>query len=405
MSKYIALIDCDSFFCSCERKLNPELNSKPLCVVSSERGCVIARSREAKAMGIKMGAPLFKAVEEYPRCIYMVANHYNYLEISRQIMYILKELSPNVEIYSIDEAFVDVTGLVRLYNKNYYEFAKYIQDKIWDEVGMPVSIGVSRSKTLAKLASDRAKTTKDRILLLGKSKAKKYLQEVNVSEIWGIGDRLTNRLLRFGIRTASEFVSKDDKWIDHYFGKNGLVTKYELLGNSVITIVNNPPLPKSICDTQSFPEFTSDFDYIKNELQVHIHSACRRLRRTECKCNKIGVILKTKDFLSYYSESKLENITDFELNISNVAFELLKTMYAPTVLYRSVGIILQDFTLTANEQLNLFEDQIKKGKSERLGKAIDRIEERFGRNKIKVGFTNKDIPNKQGFMTAPKGVY
>ena len=98
MSKYIALVDCDSFFCSCERKLNPELNCKPLCVVSSERGCVIARSKEAKAMGIKMGDPLFKAVEEHPNCIYMVANHHNYLSISKQIMYILKDLSPNVEI-------------------------------------------------------------------------------------------------------------------------------------------------------------------------------------------------------------------------------------------------------------------------------------------------------------------
>ena len=217
MSKYIALIDCDSFFCSCERKLNPELNCKPLCVVSSERGCVIARSKEAKAMGIKMGDPLFKAVEEHPNCIYMLANHHNYLSISKQIMYILKDLSPNVEIYSIDEAFVDVTGLVKVYNKNYYTMAKYIQDRIWNEVGMPVSIGISRSKTLAKLASDRAKTTKDRIILLGKSKSKKYLQEVDVSEVWGIGGRLTLRLQRFGIRTASEFVSKDDEWMPNTF--------------------------------------------------------------------------------------------------------------------------------------------------------------------------------------------
>ena len=187
MSKYIALIDCDSFFCSCERKMNPELNGKPLCVVSSERGCVIARSKESKAMGIKMGDPLFKAVEEHPNCIYMVANHHNYINISKQIMYILKEISPNVEIYSIDEGFVDLTGLCKVYNKNYYTMAKYIQDRIWKEVGMPVSIGISRSKTLAKLASDRAKTTKDRIILLGKRKIPKYLNEVEVSEVWVYG--------------------------------------------------------------------------------------------------------------------------------------------------------------------------------------------------------------------------
>ena len=405
MSKYIALIDCDSFFCSCERKMNPELNGKPLCVVSSERGCVIARSREAKAMGIKMGDPLFRAVEEHPNCIYMVANHHNYINISKQIMYILKELSPNVEIYSIDEAFVDLTGLCKVYNKNYYTMAKYIQDRIWNEVGMPVSIGISRSKTLAKLASDRAKTTKDRIILLGKRKIPKYLNEVEVSEVWGIGGRLTLRLQRYGITTASQFVRKDDKWVKKNFGKNGLTTKYELLGNSVLPIVSNPPMPKSICDTQSFPEFTSDYDYLKNELQVHIHSACRRLRQAGCKCNRIGVIVKTKDFKSGFLEVDLENPTDFELDISKPAFELLNYMYSPNILYRSIGIILENFNSAENEQLNLFQNQTVKEKSEKLGKAIDRIEERFGRNKIKVGFTNKDIPNKQGFMTSPTLVY
>lgn len=405
MSKYIALIDCDSFFCSCERKLNPELNGKPLCVVSSERGCVIARSREAKTMGIKMGDPLFKAVEEHPNCIYMVANHHNYINISKQIMYILKDLSPNVEIYSIDEAFVDVTGLCKTYNKNYFTMAKYIQDRIWNEVGMPVSIGISRSKTLAKLASDRAKTTKDRIILLGKRKIQKYLQEVDISEVWGIGSRLTIRLQGYGVHTAQQFINMDDKLVKKNFGINGLTTKYELLGNSIIPIVNNPPPPKSICDTQSFAEFTSDYDYIKNELQVHIHSACRRLRQAGCKCRKIGVIIKTKDFRCGFLDAELANPTDFEFDISKVAFELLQQMYSPSILYRSVGILLEDFRQVENEQLNLFQNQSKKEKSERLGRAIDRIEERFGRNKIKVGFTNKDVPNKQGFMTSPTMIY
>ena len=404
-TKYIALIDCDSFFCSCERKLNPELNNKPLCVVSSERGCVIARSREAKAMGIKMGDPLFKAVEEHPNCVYMVANHFNYLQISKQIMTILRSLSPNVEVYSIDEAFVDVTGLVKLYNKNYFTLAKMIQELIWNEVGMPVSIGVSRSKTLAKLASDRAKTTKDRIILLGKNKINKYLQEVDASEVWGIGGRLTLRLQRYGIRTASEFVSKDDKWVKSNFGINGLKTKYELLGHSILPIVTNPPPPKSICDTQSFAEFTSDYDYLKNELQVHIHSACRRLRQAECKCRRIGVIIKTKDFKCGFLEAELETATNFELDISKVAFELLDMMYSSQIIYRSIGILLEDFNQTETEQLNIFDDQSAKGKSERLGQALDRLEQRFGKNIVKVGFTNKDVPNKQGFMTSPTMIY
>lgn len=196
----------------------------------------------------------------------------------------------------------------------------------------------------------------------------------------------------------------EDRILKQNFGINGLTTKYELLGNSILPIINNPPPPKSICDTQSFSEFTSSYDFIKNELQVHIHSACRRLRMAGCKCKRIGVIIKTKDFRCYFLDDKLQNPTDFELNISITAFELLKNMYSPNILYRSVGILLEDFISLDNQQLNLFEDQTKRTKSENLGRAIDRIEERFGKNKIKVGFTT-NIPDKQGFMTSPKLIY
>ena len=131
--KYIALIDCDSFFVSCERKLNPDLNNKAVCVTSGERGCVIARSKEAKEMGIPMGHPLFMAKRDFPKCIYISANHANYSEISHQVMSVLKEISPTVEVYSIDEAFVDLTGLSKLYKMNYYDLAKYIKKQVWEK--------------------------------------------------------------------------------------------------------------------------------------------------------------------------------------------------------------------------------------------------------------------------------
>ena len=174
--KYIALIDCDSFFVSCERKLNPKLNAKPVCVVSGSRGCVIARSIEAKEMGIPMGQPLFMAEKEFPKAIYINANHYNYAQISDQVMSILKQFSPMVEVYSIDEAFVDLTGLSKLYKKNYYDLAKHIRDLIAQEVGIPVSVGVSRTKTLAKLASDKSKTTEDHVCIAGKCGITKLLK-------------------------------------------------------------------------------------------------------------------------------------------------------------------------------------------------------------------------------------
>lgn len=162
--KYIALIDCDSFFVSCERKLNPELKGVPVAVVSGERGCVISRSKEAKMLGLPMGLPLFQAVQRVPECIYISANHYAYTKISKQVMNILKDFSPNVEVYSIDEAFVDFTGLTKLYKKNYFKLACELQKRIADEVDIPVTIGISRSKTLAKLASDKAKTPRQGLL-------------------------------------------------------------------------------------------------------------------------------------------------------------------------------------------------------------------------------------------------
>ena len=185
--KYIALIDCDSFFVSCERKLNPRLNAKPVCVVSGSRGCVIARSIEAKEMGIPMGQPLFMAEKEFPNAIYINANHYNYAQISDQVMSALKQFSPMVEVYSIDEAFVDLTGLSKLYKKNYYDLAKYIRDLIAQEVGIPVSVGVSRTKTLAKLASDKSKTTEDHVCIAGKCGITKLLKSTEIGEVLSQG--------------------------------------------------------------------------------------------------------------------------------------------------------------------------------------------------------------------------
>ena len=325
--KYIALIDCDSFFVSCERKLNPKLNAKPVCVVSGNRGCVIARSIEAKEMGIPMGQPLFMAKKEFPKAIYINANHYNYAQISEQVMSFLKNFSPLVEVYSIDEAFVDLTGLSKLYKKNYYDLAKSIRDKIAQEVGIPVSVGVSRTKTLAKLASDKSKTTEDHVFIAGKCGITNLLKSTEIGEVWGIGRRLEPKLKGHGIYTAYDYVQKNDVWLKSRFGKLGLELKYELMGNLINKISNKYQLPKSIMDTKSFPEFSTDLNYLKNELMIHIHSACRKLRRADCKCKTIGVIIKTKDFRCYCEKIDLEHATNFEFEISEHAMPILEKIF------------------------------------------------------------------------------
>ncbi len=402
--KYIALIDCDSFFVSCERKLNPELNNIPISVVSGERGCIISRSKEAKLLGVPMGIPLFQAVEKYPECIYITANHHAYTKISKQVMQILKEFSPNVEIYSIDEAFVDLTGLTKLYKKNYYKLVLELREKILKETSIPVSIGVSSTKTLAKLASDKSKNTRRHICLVGKCKKAGLLSQTEIQEVWGIGRKLGVKLRGLGVRNASDYVQKDDEWIKKRFGKNGLAIKAELLGIMVSPISNETELPKSISDTKSFLEFSSDLNFLKNELSIHIHESCSRLRKINCKTGTIGVILKTKDFQTLYLKTNLKNLTDFEFDIAKEAFLLLEKMFNPNVLYRSIGIVLEDFNSVEEEQLLLFNDNTKKEQTEKLGQALDKLEKKFGRNIVRTGFVNKNIPFKQGFLTKPKDI-
>jgi len=396
--KYIALIDCDSFFVSCERKLNPRLNAKPVCVVSGSRGCVIARSIEAKELGIPMGIPLFMAKEQFPKCIYINANHYNYAQISEQVMNTLKNFSPMVEIYSIDEAFVDLTGLSKFYKKNYYDLAIYIRNLIAQEVGIPVSVGVSRTKVLAKLASDKSKTTENHVCIAGKQSIIKLLKKTDIGEVWGIGRRLEPRLKGYGIYTAYDFTQKNDIWLKSRFGKLGLELKYELLGNLINKISTEAKLPKSIMDTKSFPEFSTDINYLKNELMIHIHSACRKLRKANCKCKTIGVIIKTKDFRTYFEKVELDQATNFEFAISEYAIPILEKMFDPKIIYRSIGILLENFNPCENEQTNLFEDTKRREKNEKLGKSLDKLEEKFGRNIVTTGFTGK-VDYKQDFIS------
>ena len=189
--KVIALVDCDSFFVSCEQKVNPELKGKPVCVLSNKDGCVISRSKEAKKMGVRMGQPYFLAKNEFPDAIYVSCHHDLYGEISAEVMAVLREFSPNVQVYSVDEAFVELTGLKSLYKKNYLELALFIREQINEKVDIPVSIGVSSTKTLAKLASDKAKKSDTGVYLISNKKILQELQNTKIEEIWGIGKNLT----------------------------------------------------------------------------------------------------------------------------------------------------------------------------------------------------------------------
>ena len=387
----IALVDCDSFFVSCEQSKNPDLKGKPVCVMSGRGQCVISRSKEAKKLGVKMGMPYFQIEGELKKGIYINANHDLYIEISKKVMSILKTFSPYVEVYSIDEAFVDLTGLERLYKKNYLEIAQMVREKILSEADIPVSIGVSSSKSLAKLASDKAKTLGEGVFLVGSRKIIPLLQKTSIDEIWGIGRNLSQLLRKNGILTAYELISQDDLWLDKQIGIKGLEMKHELLGEMISPVSNEIKLPKSIQKTSALAKFSSDINYLKNSLNYHIHRACIRLRRLDAKCKSVTLFLRTKDF-KVFCEKKLLNIpTDFEMEISDIIFALLDKIYNPNILYRSTGIILENFELNSNAQMSLFADSIEDTKKEKLTKCFDKLEAKFGKDIIQTGFIKKDV--------------
>lgn len=387
----IALVDCDSFFVSCEQSVNSELKGRPVCVMSGRGQCVISRSKEAKKLGIRMGMPYFQIEGQMKKATYINANHELYSKISEKVMTILKNFSPKVEVYSIDEAFVDLTGLEKLYKKNYLEIAQMIREEVLKHTDIPVSIGVSSSKSLAKLASDKAKTMGEGVFLIGARKIVPLLQNTSIDEIWGIGKNLSILLRKNGILTAYELVCQDDLWLNKQIGIRGLEMKHELLGEMVSPVSNEVKLPKSIQKTSALAKFSSDKNYLKNSLNYHIHRACVKLRGINAKCKGVSIFLRTKDFRVFCEKKVLNVATDFELEISDIVFTLLDKLYNPNILYRSTGVILDTFTMNDEAQMSLFADEKVDEKKEKLSKCFDKLEARFGKDIIQTGFVKKDV--------------
>ena len=387
----ISLVDCDSFFVSCEQSVNSELKGRPVCVMSGRGQCVISRSKEAKKLGIRMGMPYFQIEGQMKKATYINANHELYSKISEKVMTILKNFSPKVEVYSIDEAFVDLTGLERLYKKNYLEIAQMIREEVLKHTDIPVSIGVSSSKSLAKLASDKAKTMGEGVFLIGARKIVPLLQNTSIDEIWGIGKNLSILLRKNGILTAYELVCQDDLWLNKQIGIRGLEMKHELLGEMVSPVSNEVKLPKSIQKTSALAKFSSDKNYLKNSLNYHIHRACAKLRKINAKCKGVSIFLRTKDFRVFCEKKVLNVATDFELEISDIVFTLLDKLYNPNILYRSTGVILDTFTMNDEAQMSLFADEKVDEKKEKLSKCFDKLEARFGKDIIQTGFVKKDV--------------
>ena len=386
----IALVDCNNFFVSCEQLMNPVLQNRAVCVLSNNDGCVIARSKEAKAMGIPMGYPLFKAKKEFKNVIYASRNFGLYHDISSRIMAKLLSYTPEVEQYSIDEAFLDLTGLKKLYRCSYEEIIAKIKHEIETEIGVPVSIGLAPSKTLAKLACEKAKKEEslNGLCRIRIRNIDEILKKTYVEDIWGVGKNTAALFHKYGIYKCSELVKQNDFWLKKIWGKRGLELKAELSGQSISAVKSKIELPKSIQKTCAFSKFTCDKTYIKDSLHYHSHQVCSKLRKLGLQTEIVCVMLRTKDFRVFVDKIVLPEPSDSEFLINQYADKLFEKLYSPDIIYRSSGIFAEKLTEKSASQLFLFEDK-KTEKSKKLVALWDNFEKKYGKNSFSIG-TMKD---------------
>lgn len=382
MKHYIALADCDCFFVSAERAFNPRLDGRAVAVLSNNDGCVISRSREAKALGLKMGEPYFMAKKRLPQILYVRANHDLYRSISAKVMAKFKSFTPDVEVCSVDEAYLDLTGTKLLYRQNYIKTAQMIRQAVWDELHIPVSIGLSTTKTLAKLASDKAKNAGG-VFAIGSAERNKILTQTLIADVSGVGRKLLLKMREECIFTALDFVMRPDYWVKARFGTHGADLKAELSGIPLFKVEPDDKAPLSIQQTSALREFSSDIAVLKTDLCRHIHTACRKARSEGAKAAAIEVMLRTKNFKVVTARAKLDFASNQETEITPPALRLLTQLFTPAVVWRSTGITLTGLVYGEREQLDLF--QPAKKSDDRLGSILDELEEKFGKNIVHLG--------------------
>lgn len=382
--RVIALVDCDCFFVSCERVDNPALNGRPVCVMTGggTKGIVVSRSAEAKALGIKMGAPMFQVQTDYPQGIYIPSRLSRYADISARVMAVLRTFSPDMEEVSIDEAYMDLTGLNRVYRMTHRDLIARIRQTVWEQAHIPVSIGLATTKTLAKLASDKAKKTGG-LFLIPPDRVRPILRESGLEEVCGISRKTALKYWSKGVTTPDEFLDKDVKWIRQAFGVTGERLWYELSGLSVIPVNPVEEAPKSIQDTHALEDITDNPDVLENTLYTHVHRASRKLRTWDGYCGTVGVVLRTKDFQVMEQDLRLERPTNSENTLLRQARVLLHRLYRPRILYRATGITLKDLVFGPEKQPSLF--GATEREDDKISRLIDTLEQKFGKSVLKYG--------------------
>ena len=386
--KKIALIDCNSFYVSCERLFKPKLLNKPVVVLSNNDGCVISRSNEAKALGIKMGEPFFKVKDLVSKHKVFVfsSNYALYGDLSRRVMKILKTFSPNVEIYSIDEAFLDLSFVEE--NKT-EELAKEIRNRILKWTGIPTSVGVSSTKTLSKVANHIAKKNNTGVMYLDPKYSDEYLKKFEIQDIWGVGRQLTKFFIKNNILTAFDLKNVSNTWIKKSTNVLSAKTVMELRGIPCIDLLPHSEKRKSCCVSRSFGRKVSNLEELKEAITAHSLNATEKIRTDEQITRSITVFIRTSPFNKdkrYYSNShtiELPIDTNNSLEIVKYALEALDKIYKPGYLYQKAGIILSKLKDADKFERNLLTPIIEKD-LKKLMNAIDLTNTKYGRYSISL---------------------
>ena len=389
LKQSIALVDCNSFYASCERIFNPKLIGKPIVVLSNNDGCIITRSSEAKELGIKMGEPYFKAkkIIEKNNVKVFSSNYSLYGDISQRVMEILLNFSPDVEIYSIDEAFLNFKGF-----KNYelIQYCKHIKKIIKQWVGIPVSIGVGSTKTLSKIANHLAKKNSiyNGVCVLNTNEnINEALNKTEINEVWGIGSRLSKFLKNNNIYNAKEFTLLDRNWVRKNMGVIGEKTYLELKGVSCLNLELMPTPKKSCCVSRSFSHPVEEISDLKESIISYCSRVAEKIREENLTTQSISVFVLTNHFKKnqkQYSNSiklQLDYPTNNSIIIAKRAIEGLERIYKEGFLYKKAGIILYELKDSSSVRGLLDYDR---DKSDALMQSIDNINNRYGNSTLKI---------------------
>jgi DNA polymerase V len=390
MTRQIALVDCNNFYVSCERLFRPDLKNTPVVVLSNNDGCVVSRSNEAKAIGIKMGQPWFecKALAEEHGILALSSNYALYADLSNRVMSILAEYSPRTEVYSIDECFVDLTGMPKLRDTSYQ-----IRERVLQWAGLPVCVGIGPTKTLAKLANHIAKKhPRSRGVFnyndLTDSQQSKLLTQIAVDEVWGVGRRLTKRLAAHGITSVQDLRTAHTPTLRAEFGVVMEKIQRELQGTACIELEDQAPDKQQIISSRSFGKPVTSLPVLLDALSVFAATACEKLRAQNSHAALVQVFLMTNRFMPDLPQHNpsmtvpLPMPTNDSLVINRWVQHIAELLWRNGYQYKKAGIMLGDISPVQVLQTDLLEPI--RTSDTKLMQAIDGLNSRYGRGTIKV---------------------